>query len=531
MLNDAFIIAFGSGGGGGTLAVNTTYSELKAKRDAGELTPGAFYRITDYVTKIIGYYDLSALGASGYLHFGKSAEHPYDIIVQAVDASTLSEVARAALHEGDTYFASANIDAWELKYCLDNDTTRFSFADATNGKGVVYWMKDEWGNEAWYDFKNVLALRYALKLQDATAGYTPKNGGLVYNDDENAGALQYNRYGDTYRIFTALKTYLQSGTYVCPFNFDGKNYGDYDFAVGYNILGVTQATQIDDTYLQTFAADLYYTFDFYDPDNGHIDASLNATAKVPCQENKIAFCSDILSVAFLQVGNVQGLSYNVFEVNKAFVDGASRIVGCNGNCYEENCNNNTFGCDAVNECFGTGCYSNTFGDNCYWNTFGNDCNSNTFGDNCNSNTFGDSCYANTFGTNCQYNTFGVYCYSNTFGDTCFYNTFGSYDANNELQGNIYGAIFENECNDNTIDEIGNNEVLHDLHVDGYTNNISVPSAQLSATGKYELHSYGTAQEAVLVHKTGYNTETAVSTTDGGTTWTSVPATITYTIQS
>lgn len=30
--------------------VNITYSELKSKRDSGQLIPGAFYRITDYVT-------------------------------------------------------------------------------------------------------------------------------------------------------------------------------------------------------------------------------------------------------------------------------------------------------------------------------------------------------------------------------------------------------------------------------------------------------------------------------------------------
>ena len=48
-----------------------------------------------------------------------------------------------------------NLSAWELKYCLDNDITRFAWADTTNGKGVIYYMKDEHGNEAWYDFKSI----------------------------------------------------------------------------------------------------------------------------------------------------------------------------------------------------------------------------------------------------------------------------------------------------------------------------------------------------------------------------------------
>ena len=49
----------------------------------------------------------------------------------------------------------ANIPAWELKYCLDNDTERFAWADDEQGKGIIYYMKDEWNNECPYDFKNI----------------------------------------------------------------------------------------------------------------------------------------------------------------------------------------------------------------------------------------------------------------------------------------------------------------------------------------------------------------------------------------
>ena len=44
-------------------------------------------------------------------------------------------------------------------YCLDNDTTRFLWADATNGKGVVYRLIDEFNNDIKYDFKNILFQR------------------------------------------------------------------------------------------------------------------------------------------------------------------------------------------------------------------------------------------------------------------------------------------------------------------------------------------------------------------------------------
>lgn len=57
---------------------------------------------------------------------------------------------------GDSAISDAvNILAWELKYCLDNDTSRFAWADEENGRGVIYWMRDEHGNECPYDFKNI----------------------------------------------------------------------------------------------------------------------------------------------------------------------------------------------------------------------------------------------------------------------------------------------------------------------------------------------------------------------------------------
>ena len=135
----------GSGGGGGeaaALATKITRTELLALRDGGNLVPGTWYRITDYAC--------STTQANT-----QSAGHAFDIIILAVDESHLNENAFAALHEGDTYFAGSNLEAWELKYCLDNDTNRFAWADDTNGKGVVYFMKDEFGNECPYDFKNI----------------------------------------------------------------------------------------------------------------------------------------------------------------------------------------------------------------------------------------------------------------------------------------------------------------------------------------------------------------------------------------
>lgn len=123
-----------------------TYESLVQLRDEERLLPGQWYRITDYVT--------TTTQADT-----QSADHPFDILVMASKPDLLLETAFAAVHEGDTYFQSSKLEAWELNYCLDNDTDRFAWADPENGKGVVYRMKDEWANDLPYDFKNIMFKR------------------------------------------------------------------------------------------------------------------------------------------------------------------------------------------------------------------------------------------------------------------------------------------------------------------------------------------------------------------------------------
>lgn len=121
-----------------------TWQELKNLRDNGQLSAGSLYRITDYQCTTVQ-------------ENTRSAGNQFDIIVLALTNNTLSEQAWAALHEGDSYFANSNLSAWKLWYCLDNDTTRFDWADNTsgNGRGVIYRMIDEFNNDIPYDFKNI----------------------------------------------------------------------------------------------------------------------------------------------------------------------------------------------------------------------------------------------------------------------------------------------------------------------------------------------------------------------------------------
>ena len=172
-----------SGGGIAQTMTETTYAELKNMRDNVTLTPGMWYRITDY--------ECTTTQANT-----RSAGNKFDVIVLATSANTLSEQARAINHtpqEGETdYFANSNLSAWQIWYCLDNNSTRFAWADATNGKGVIYRMIDEWGNECGYDFKNIMYVRYKLiaPVYEGDSVYNKRGANIISSEIAN-GTLAY----------------------------------------------------------------------------------------------------------------------------------------------------------------------------------------------------------------------------------------------------------------------------------------------------------------------------------------------------
>lgn len=129
-------------GGGISAPISTTYSELKSLKESNQLVVGQKYRITDFV---------SVFDEAGIT----SANHPFDLVIEAISENLFSETACAIIHSGDDYFSNQKLYAWEVRYCFDNDTKRFPQA-SSSGKGFIYYLKDEYGNEACYDFKNAL---------------------------------------------------------------------------------------------------------------------------------------------------------------------------------------------------------------------------------------------------------------------------------------------------------------------------------------------------------------------------------------
>ena len=387
--------------------IETTWSDLKTLRDTSKLIPGATYRITDYTCTTVQ-------GGT------QSAGHVFDILVTADDVNVLNENAHAIQHSGDTYFANSDLSAWELKYCLDNDTTQFAWADSSSkGRGVVYYMKDELFNECPYDFKNIQFKLVKLSSINWKSG--------ISSDLQSSYNEQFvgNYVGDWFTVNESGTANLNKGDTKYFYTFSG-------------------ALDVDGTVEGTIGRFGNNTIEpYYDNDNGgrtyamllnHIvimDNDGNDTDNMT--SNKFGGnCHNIFVYGFSFNNNTFGndCNYNTFG------------NCCNYNTFGNNCCSNTFGNDLTYNTFGNSCYRNTFGNVCYTNTFGNSFSSNTFGNGCYSNTFGNNCNSNTFGNDCYNNTFGNDCSRNTFGNSCYYNTFGNNCCNNTFENNyIYYCTF------------------------------------------------------------------------------------------
>ena len=396
----------GSGGGGGggeaaKLAVSVTYPELLALINGGQLTPGTWYRITDYqcTTTQDG---------------TQSAGHAFDIIVRADDASHLNENAFAAHHDGDTYFADCKLEAWVLKYCVTNDTNRFAWADAENGKGVVFYMKDEWGNECGYDFKNILF---------ANGGVSPSPDPGPEPDPGPKGATRDSEVGYCY-TFTWVNEdgVIQDASIVCQTMDDGEG----------NYYGVTNNV-IKECYMP-----VYYEGGGDDP--GAL-SSVNPSERKSGEptrfsDRKRAATTTKAKTRDGETGSLKMyLPFNLF-VN-TFEDAGGEICwGCIANTIGENSMFNTFltwcNCNTLSQ----ECSGNSFSQGCCDNTLSQDCQRNTLSQGCSRNSFSQGCCDNTLSQNCSGNSFSQFCESNTLSQGCSRNSFSQNSNGITLQAGV-----------------------------------------------------------------------------------------------
>ena len=284
-----------------------TWSSLKSLVSTGTLIPGMKYRITDYKCTTTQDYT-------------RSAGHQFDIIVEALDENTLSENASVINHSvsnGETdYFADCDLNAWNIWYCLDNDKTRFAWADDTktnnkeNGRGVIYRMIDEFGNDCPYDFKNIQFYRQWDETKLLWSTISSNNTGVPCYTFSSNGNSSTTSFTD---MSLTSSNNVYSNVIVKYVNSNKQTLNNICF-FGNNC------------YSNTFGNNCYKN-----------------TFRVGCTHN--TFGND-----------------------------------CYYNTFGNSCYKNTFGNYCYSNTFGNDCYSNTFGNKCYSNTFGNNILESQFGD-------------------------------------------------------------------------------------------------------------------------------------------------------
>ena len=488
-----------------------------------------------------------------------TAENVYIFYVNGNAYSNIHEATPNAVltfdDEGETiddykgfYFENCKLEAWELKYRLDNDDEKFSWvgqmitnletphsnglplirqpsfdyqgtgeyqfawgtqadvddydnvnfvysktplltngeivwnnndweeqvAEVSSAKGVIYFMRDEWGNECPYDFKNIQFKRYLVNVDDnSNEDFDGKYVGIK----DSYGACYPNGY-----------TIPSDEDFVWFYTFTGQKvlYDSEDETI-YNPDDIDSSTELFDLSIVNMNGWYDENYICIGCSNNVIKETVNYLASLNTQMlNNIVFigwfvddkslpqdyrakCGDTIFTMMSAPSN------NIFENDCFFMTFGNWCSGntfgelcyfgvfgdeCSNNSFGESnsyllfsqyCQRNSFGCECSNNSFGESSSGNSFDNSCYGNILISSGN-NKFGASCNSNKLNGS-YHNSFGGSCtfneltdsQYNTFGVGCYNNKLDAQCLNNSFGNECSNNEMGMYCFANSFGNNC--------------------------------------------------------------------------------------
>ena len=392
-------------------------------------------------------------------------------------------------------FINNNLSAWELKYSIENTSNIVNWVKS-DGKGHIYYMKDEFGNECNYDFKNIRYGNYYTfdyeidgKHIDGSSVY----GNLCYNNVismDVSGANGKLGFAKIYFKNTNNSAQCHSNRILhdnWQITFGNNCYDNY---IGEKSQFITIGNNCHHNIIKCNSQYITLNNDCYSNTVDIGCESINFGERcnhniVNCNSKNITLNNDCYSNT-IGIG-CETITFGERCRNNILNDGCLRNTfdsQCIANILDNDCNDNTFGlqcCDnklgrlSNNNSFGAGCSNNIFGNNCIHNKFGANCSLNTLGNNCeyneflsncsenmfseycslnkfgsqcNKNIFELRCYSNEFGTNCYSNVFNINCNSNNFGADCFNNRFGIDCKNNLLTSNCHSNTFGNYCWDN-----------------------------------------------------------------------------------
>lgn len=134
-----------------------TYAQFYDKLNSNSLITGAIYEITDYQT----IYSSNTYNAAGQRISWGQTINPSDTWILNVRAISGNQIDNRIVVKGK---------AWEVRY----NPSRQALEDGVLNKGTITFLRDENGNQAFYDFKNI---RWNWKRADLN------RAGIVANSD------------------------------------------------------------------------------------------------------------------------------------------------------------------------------------------------------------------------------------------------------------------------------------------------------------------------------------------------------------
>lgn len=402
-----------SAGGGGI--VDTTYTQLSASFVGGTLTPGTFYKITDFKTC----YDQPDYDVNGNAittgNYRTGSVSP--IIVFALDSGSLASDAYQPQHPNDN-----------IKYDITFNQTEVTDNPAF---GRIIYRKDENGNAFEYDFREVLFKRY-----DA-----------YFSEQVYSGTISVQESG-SFAFITGSGTFFEdflTGSVIGVLNINNNPLVSY-----YEIVS------IQDDY-RMFVTGSSYSY----PSNTRL-LDANLLEGMSWKKNNIL--SNTASVELPTFGNIESCFSNTTTTTNTYTVWDEYTFLLPNNVFKGNVTyrDNSFGHNFRNNTFDTSCDSNRIG-----GSFNNNIISNDF----DNNIINDDFYDNIIDCDFQRNVINGEFYNNHFGDDStedfdyniiqgsFSNNFYTGDNDfeyNLIKGNFNNNIILNGFSKNTINGFYNN---------------------------------------------------------------------------
>jgi hypothetical protein len=384
---------------------NTTFSELTSLKANNQLTPGKYYRISDF--------QLMWRNQSindNTVKMGLSAE---PLIVLALSGNRISHEAKSELYPQDTVYYDIDATSSYSWGDINNDTA------IPNFKGWIYRRIDHKLNiDIPWDWRHI------------TVNCCRPDLTCIFEQGT----------GTTYNLYSVVKS-SNKLYYSVQNNNINKSLTNTDWW-----LPVSNFTE-GNTY---FVTSEYYGFRAYKNDETLI--SLPAVTGTRIQQP--TFTSSLISQGTFELINchnikIEGGYSNVFLGNSVHSNTIGNSFNSNtiGNSFNSNTIGNSFNSNTIGNMFYSNTIENGFSDNIIRNEFYDNIIGNSFS----SNTIGTIFASNTIKNGISENTIGNNFLLNTIRNVVNGNTIRNYFSNNVIGNNIIENVIGNYFSENTIE--------------------------------------------------------------------------------